>query len=102
MRHPPLPAPAGSGTSSCLVRPGGHRYNCENGGPAPEKLTNAIFANTGKLSQYYIAAEELAVDLSKPGSARFLVQHHATAKFGEFVVQARPALTPIELFAEPF
>ena len=66
------------------------RYNCENGGPAPEKLTNAIYANTGKLSQYYIAAEELPVDLSKPGSATFLVQHHATGKFGNFVVQARP------------
>ena len=42
------------------------------------------------------------MDLSKPGSARFLVQHHATAKFGEFVVQARPTPMPIELFAEAF
>ena len=40
------------------------------------------------------------MDLSKPGSARFLVQHHATAKFGEFVVQARPALAPIVSLAE--
>ena len=31
------------------------------------------------------------MDLSQPGSTRFLVQHHATAKFGEFVVQARSA-----------
>ena len=83
-----------SGTPSGLDATLTHRYNCENGGPAPEKLTNAIFANTGKLNQYYIAAEELEVDLSKPGSARFLVQHHATAKFGEFVVQARPASVP--------
>jgi hypothetical protein len=29
------------------------------------------------------------VDLSKPGTATFLVQHHDTAKFGNFVVQAR-------------
>ncbi len=67
----------------------GGRYNCENGGPAPEKLTDAIYANTGKLSKYYTAAEELPVDLSKPGTATFLVQHHDTAKFGNFVVQAR-------------
>lgn len=40
------------------------------------------------------------MDLSKPGSARFLVQHHATAKFGEFVVQARPAPLPTECLAE--
>ncbi|KAK9841959.1 hypothetical protein WJX81_001206 [Elliptochloris bilobata] len=71
----------------------GIKYNCENGGPAPEKLTNTIYSNTGKLSQYYIAAEELDVDLSKPGSKRFLVQHHATAKFGEFVVQV---IDPVE------
>ena len=96
------PAPEKLGTFSGCFEPSGRRYNCENGGPAPEKLTNAIFANTGKLSQYYIAAEELAVDLSKPGSARFLVQHHATAKFGEFVVQARPALLPTERLAEAF
>ena len=24
----------------------GIKYNCENGGPAPEKLTNAIYKNT--------------------------------------------------------
>ena len=79
---------------SCLSKPWRQgrrrgRYNCENGGPAPEKLTDAIYANTGKISKYYTAAEELPVDLAKPGTATFLVQHHATAKFGNFVVQAR-------------
>ncbi len=33
----------------------GIKYNADNGGPAPEKLTDAIFANTRKISSYRIA-----------------------------------------------
>lgn len=36
-----------------------HRYNCDNGGPAPEKLTNAIYQNTTKIKEYWIADESL-------------------------------------------
>ena len=36
-----------------------HRYNCDNGGPAPEKLTNAIHQNTTKIKEYWIADESL-------------------------------------------
>ena len=63
------------------------RYNCDNGGPAPEKLTSAIFANTEKIDHYYIADEELKVDLHKIGTTSYLVQHADTKKFGDFVVQ---------------
>ena len=35
------------------------RYNCDNGGPAPEKLTNAIYQNTTKIKEYWIADESL-------------------------------------------
>lgn len=33
----------------------GIKYNAENGGPAPEKLTDAFFANTKKISNYKIS-----------------------------------------------
>jgi phosphoglucomutase len=29
----------------------GIKYNCENGGPAPERLTNAIYANTTTITE---------------------------------------------------
>ncbi len=32
----------------------GIKYNISNGGPAPEKVTEAIFANTAKISEYRI------------------------------------------------
>lgn len=31
----------------------GIKYNCENGGPAPESLTNKIYENTKTISSYY-------------------------------------------------
>jgi phosphoglucomutase len=33
----------------------GIKYNCENGGPAPESLTNKIYDNTKTISAYYTA-----------------------------------------------
>ncbi len=63
------------------------RYNCENGGPAPEKLTNQIYQNTTKISQYFVADEALKVDLEKLGTSTFLVQHKDSGKFGQFTVE---------------
>ncbi len=68
-----------------------HRYNCENGGPAPEKLTNQIYQNTTKISEYYIADESLKVDIDKLGRSTFLVQHKDSGKFGEFTVEVSPS-----------
>lgn len=45
----------------------GIKYNIGNGGPAPEKITDAIFANTTKIAEYKIA-DIGAVDLDKLGS----------------------------------
>lgn len=70
----------------------GIKYNCENGGPAPEKLTNAIHANTTKIAQYYIADDSLKVDLDKLGRKDFMVQHRegtTGAKMGPFSVEVR-------------
>lgn len=63
------------------------RYNTENGGPALEKLTNAIFDGTKKLKQYFIADSELKLDYSKVGTTQYLVQVHGSSKFRPFTVQ---------------
>ena len=47
----------------------GIKYNINNGGPAPEQITEAIFTNTKIISQYKISdAAELAVDLTVLGN----------------------------------
>lgn len=45
----------------------GIKYNTENGGPAPEKVTNAIFEGSKTISEYRIA-DMPDVDLSQLGS----------------------------------
>lgn len=45
----------------------GIKYNTDNGGPAPEKITDAIFAHSKQISQYKIA-ELPEVDLTAIGS----------------------------------
>jgi len=47
----------------------GIKYNIENGGPAPEKITEAIFANTQALSSYRIS-DAGPVDLDQVGATR--------------------------------
>ena len=45
----------------------GVKFNAANGGPAPEKITDAIFAQTLEISEYKIASDE-ACDITKLGS----------------------------------
>ncbi|MGI4719928.1 MAG: alpha-D-glucose phosphate-specific phosphoglucomutase [Janthinobacterium lividum] len=47
----------------------GIKYNIENGGPAPEKITEAIFANTQALASYHIV-DAGPVDLDQLGATR--------------------------------
>jgi len=47
----------------------GIKYNIENGGPAPEKITEAIFAHTQVLTEYRIS-DAGPVDLDRIGSTR--------------------------------
>ncbi len=60
---------------SASHNPGGHdedfgvKYNTSNGGPAPEEITNRIFEETKRLSEYHIL-EAQDVDLSAPGVRR--------------------------------
>jgi Phosphoglucomutase len=44
----------------------GVKFNSENGGPAPEGITDRIFAETLEISEYYIC-ESHDLDLSVPG-----------------------------------
>ncbi len=46
----------------------GIKYNIGNGGPAPEKITDTIYANTQKISQYKI--ERGSVDISTVGISK--------------------------------
>eukprot|EP00245_Coleochaete_scutata_P001333 TRINITY_DN11640_c0_g1_i1.p1 TRINITY_DN11640_c0_g1~~TRINITY_DN11640_c0_g1_i1.p1 ORF type:complete len:583 (-),score=143.53 TRINITY_DN11640_c0_g1_i1:592-2340(-) len=49
----------------------GIKYNCENGGPAPEALTDQIFANTKTIAEYHIATDLPDVDISVLGTSTF-------------------------------
>jgi phosphoglucomutase len=46
----------------------GIKYNAGNGGPAPEKMTDAIYANTQRIEQYKV--EQGEVDISKVGTSK--------------------------------
>ncbi|KAI3871621.1 hypothetical protein MKX03_005804 [Papaver bracteatum] len=45
----------------------GIKYNMENGGPAPEVVTDKIYQNTTTIKEYYIAEDFPDVDLSSEG-----------------------------------
>jgi len=45
----------------------GIKYNCENGGPAPEKLTDAIYENTKVISSYKTCHSFPHVDIATEG-----------------------------------
>lgn len=49
----------------------GIKYNCENGGPAPEYLTSAIYDITKTIKAVKICEDFPAIDLSKEGSFVF-------------------------------
>eukprot|EP00428_Durinskia_dybowskii_P000774 CAMPEP_0170295168 /NCGR_PEP_ID=MMETSP0116_2-20130129/47707_1 /TAXON_ID=400756 /ORGANISM="Durinskia baltica, Strain CSIRO CS-38" /LENGTH=613 /DNA_ID=CAMNT_0010546717 /DNA_START=62 /DNA_END=1903 /DNA_ORIENTATION=- len=45
----------------------GIKFNCENGGPAPEKLTEKMFDNTKSIKEYKICKGFPDIDISSPG-----------------------------------
>jgi len=46
----------------------GIKYNCENGGPAPEKLTNTIYDNTTTIKDYKMCTKFPVVDITAAGN----------------------------------
>lgn len=49
----------------------GIKYNMENGGPAPEGVTDKIYENTTTIKEYLIAEDLPDVDISKIGVSSF-------------------------------
>uniref|UniRef100_A0AA85KEJ9 phosphoglucomutase (alpha-D-glucose-1,6-bisphosphate-dependent) n=1 Tax=Trichobilharzia regenti TaxID=157069 RepID=A0AA85KEJ9_TRIRE len=49
----------------------GIKYNCENGGPAPEKVTDAIFAQSEQLTAYKTIKETIDVQLNSLSSNKY-------------------------------
>ncbi|GMH15161.1 hypothetical protein Nepgr_017002 [Nepenthes gracilis] len=49
----------------------GIKYNMENGGPAPEGVTNSIYVNTTTIKEYLIAEDLHDVDISTIGVTSF-------------------------------
>eukprot|EP00747_Dinoflagellata_sp_TGD_P123752 gnl/TRDRNA2_/TRDRNA2_173869_c2_seq6.p1 gnl/TRDRNA2_/TRDRNA2_173869_c2~~gnl/TRDRNA2_/TRDRNA2_173869_c2_seq6.p1 ORF type:complete len:1042 (-),score=304.23 gnl/TRDRNA2_/TRDRNA2_173869_c2_seq6:103-3228(-) len=49
----------------------GIKYNCENGGPAPEKMTDKMVEQTSSLTEYVICDKLPTFDLSKPAVYTF-------------------------------
>ena len=70
-------APFGGFILSASHNPGGIdedfgiKYNGENGGPAPEKVTELVYQMTKEISKYQICKAVPDVDLSKAGSYNF-------------------------------
>ena len=48
----------------------GIKYNTGNGGPAPEKITEAIYANTQRISRYLTLEAAPAIDLASLGATQ--------------------------------
>jgi len=46
----------------------GIKYNCENGGPAPDELTDAMYANTTTIKKYKICNEFPVIDIATVGN----------------------------------
>lgn len=46
----------------------GIKYNCENGGPAPDALTEAMYSHTKTIKSYKICKDFPTVDISVPGT----------------------------------
>jgi phosphoglucomutase len=55
----------------------GIKYNCENGGPAPEKLTDAIYENTKTIKSYKIAADFPSVDVGTIGKTTVIADDNS-------------------------
>ncbi|MGK9452096.1 alpha-D-glucose phosphate-specific phosphoglucomutase [Acidithiobacillus caldus] len=65
----------------------GIKYNVSNGGPAPESVTEAIWARSKRIDRYYIVTGVPEVDLGRLGSSHC----------GEMVVEV---IDPVQNYAE--
>lgn len=52
----------------------GIKYNCENGGPAPDELTDSIYEKTTSIKSYKICKNFPDIDLSKTGTTTVVAE----------------------------
>ncbi len=71
----------------------GIKYNTGNGGPAPEKITEAIFQRTGTIDRYLIA-DAVALDLDRAGEVRI------PGRDGEMIVEIVNPVTDYQALME--
>ncbi|VDN06348.1 unnamed protein product [Thelazia callipaeda] len=55
----------------------GIKLNCENGGPAPEKVTESIYQMSKVISKYYIC-HDLHADFTKIGKTDYIIDGYGT------------------------
>lgn len=63
----------------------GIKYNCENGGPAPEKLTDAIYKHTTTIASINSCPDFPVIDISRIGTHR--IKNDESDESGEIVVE---------------
>lgn len=71
----------------------GIKYNCDNGGPAPEKLTDAIYEGTKTIKSYLSVVDLPEIDLTTPGRRQYYVQHGVAGGFGALEIEV---IDPVE------
>lgn len=56
----------------------GIKFNCENGGPSPEKVTNTIYETSKTINRYKTLSDPLDFDLNVIGSTEFHLSNDTT------------------------
>ena len=56
------------------------KFNCSNGGPAPDAITNEIYTMTTVIKQYKIVPD-IKCDIDKIGIFKFKVEFYYTSIF---------------------
>jgi phosphoglucomutase len=92
-RSPGWQKPFGAFILTASHNPGGPeedfgiKYNCENGGPAPEGLTEAMYENTTKITSYKIANDFPSIDIEAAGATK-VVSEDGTAEVNVQVIDS--------------
>lgn len=70
----------------------GVKYNCANGGPAPEKLTDSIYSHTRKITSVDSCESFPRIDISKCGTHEIVSSDGSQSVFVEVISPVKPHL----------